>query len=82
MKVEYDGLSSIESERVIYDKYRVKIEYYKDVYRGNENMADEPSEVISADLITTVMDNQCLNPVLRNHFENLINELHRKLEVK
>ena len=71
------------SDPVKYDKYRVKIEYYKDVYNGDENMTDKPTEVISADLLTIVLNNQrVLDPVLRNHFENLIQALHKKLEEK
>lgn len=69
---------SIESEKVKYNKYRVKIEYYKDI----DDLADtgRPTEVVCADVITTVLDNQqVIDPVLRNQYENLLRVLHDKL---
>lgn len=83
MEMGYVDLPSIDkNEPVRYDKYRIKIEYYKDVYSGNEIMADKPNEVIYADVLMADLNNlQVIDPVLKNQFENVLRMLCAKLEM-
>lgn len=68
-----------KEEKIRYHKYRVKIEYYSDVDNVYEDY--KPREVVCADFITTVLDKQQIELVLRNQYEILLKKLHDKLEV-
>ena len=79
MVIKYDVRYS--NEPVKYDKYRIKIEWYKGVCDGNEIMSHKPDEIIVSDVMSIIQNNpEAVTPALIKSFENMLLMLKDKMD--